>query len=85
MHSSAMRRTCVWALFRGRGEHCTTASLVNVPPLKEGVYLILEVPYTLSYLSSKWMGSKVKYQRLKLNVKTINNFNHGPLLSSVGQ
>ena len=30
-----------------RDKHCTTASLIKVPPLKVGVYLILEVHNTL--------------------------------------
>ena len=34
-------------LFRDTDKHCTTASLIKVPPLKEGVYLILEVHCTL--------------------------------------
>ena len=30
-----------------KDKHCTTASLVKVPPLKLGVYLIIRVHYTL--------------------------------------
>ena len=47
MYTSAMRITWVQDLFRDRDKHCTTASLIKVSPLKVGVYLILEVHYTL--------------------------------------
>ena len=63
-----------------RDEHCSTASLIKVPPLKVGVHLILEVHNTLfkdpTYVA-KMNG--------KLNVKPINNFDHAPLLSSIDQ
>ena len=42
-----MRRTWIQALFRDRAKHCTTALLIKAPPLKVGVYLILEVHYML--------------------------------------
>ena len=41
-----MRRTRTQALFR-RDIHCTTTSLIKVPPLKVGVYLVLDVQNTL--------------------------------------
>ena len=42
----------VQALFRDKDKHCTTASLIKVPPLKVNVHVIYRF-----YLSSKWMES----------------------------
>ena len=41
-----MRTTLGQALFGDRDKHYTTSSLIKVPPLKKGAYLIREVHYT---------------------------------------
>ena len=47
LYSPAMHNTGVQDLFRDRDKHCTTAALIKVPPVKVGVYLILDNHYRL--------------------------------------
>ena len=77
LYKLAMCKTLVLVLFGiAVQQRQTLHHSITVPPLKVSGYLILDIAHYLQIL--------LKYQMNgKLNVKTINNFDHIALLSSV--
>ena len=67
---SSVKASALWRLF---------LVTLQVPPLKLGVCLILEVHNMLLQILPK------SQMNGKLNVKTLNSFNHAPPHSSVDQ